>query len=82
MSMDRDEDAVIQLKREIRELNSDIAHHERIIEKTKLAISFKEKQLWKACEHVWVRDPNCAFDDLVKYYCSQCRLWRKNAWYT
>ena len=40
-----------------------------------------EKQLWRGCEHKWVRDPDASFDDHIKHYCKTCKLWRNRHLY-
>ena len=37
--------------------------------------------LWDLCDHQWVRDYSCAFDDLCKHYCKVCGLWKDRSLY-
>ena len=38
-------------------------------------------ELWDICNHQWIRDYSCAFDDLCKHYCSVCGLWKDRTLY-
>lgn len=39
------------------------------------------QKLWNACEHNWVYDTSSSFDDLVKYHCQKCNLYRRKDFY-
>ena len=40
-----------------------------------------ERKLWDNCNHQWLRDYTAPFDDLCKYYCKKCLLWRDRSMY-
>lgn len=35
-----------------------------------------EKKLYAKCNHVFVRDPSAMSDDLYKWQCTECQLYR------
>ena len=39
------------------------------------------KNIWNECQHQWVYDTSSCFDDLVKYYCKKCNLYRCKSMY-
>jgi len=39
-------------------------------------------EIWDSCRHQWVRDPDVMFDDLCKWRCSECGLWKDRRIYT
>ena len=40
-----------------------------------------ELNLWDTCTHKWVRDYNAPFDDICKWMCNQCGLYRDRDMY-
>ena len=40
-----------------------------------------EKELYKKCDHDWIRDECANFDDRCKYICSKCSLYRSDYLY-
>ncbi len=55
---------------------------EKDIEKLKNSIRIDECRLYKMCDHPeWVRCNDCSFDDICKYYCKKCGLWRNKHFY-
>ena len=48
--------------------------YETIIRELKDKIDGLNKQLYKICEHNWIRDTACSDDDLSKKYCDHCGL--------
>jgi len=55
---------------------------EREIENLKKTIHKDECRLFKMCKHTeWVRSYDCSFDDMCKFYCKKCHLWRNKHFY-
>lgn len=49
--------------------------------KNKKIVEDLEKKIYKLCSHEWERDWTSSFDDLCKYNCKKCKLWRNNYMY-
>ena len=76
-------------KEEVTRLLSSINEEETnvdILQKTiinkKIRVRQLQQQLWDTCLHIWVRDPWANFDELCKYNCSICGLWKDRSMYT
>ena len=73
---------VNNLLRNISEKHLEIDNLQKTIMEKKKHIIQLQKQLWDTCSHTWVRDPWANFDDLCKYNCSICGLWKDRSMYT
>lgn len=51
------------------------------IDKKKQCIRSYKQTLWTLCDHEWVRDYFVPFDDICKYYCKKCDLWKDKFYY-
>ena len=40
-----------------------------------------ELLLWDNCDHEWIRDTSACFDDIHKYYCQECSLYKDRRLY-
>ena len=38
-------------------------------------------QIWDTCDHTWIRDHSAMFDDIDKYICSKCTLYKRRRLY-
>ena len=61
----------------------DLEIHKCKIQISKLKEEKKEnnRKIWDECQHTWVFDTSAPFDDLVKYYCGKCSLYRRRDLY-
>ena len=41
-----------------------------------------ELKLWDICDHEWIRDTFAMHDDLCKWQCKYCTLWRDRGIYS
>ena len=39
------------------------------------------QKLWNTCDHNWVYDTSSCFDDLIKYHCTKCYLYKRKDLY-
>jgi len=60
---------------------NDIMQLKRNIEDIENKIVLNQRNIWTLCSHEWIKDENACYDDLVKYKCSKCHLWKKRGWY-
>ena len=49
---------------------------EQEIKQMKQKKSKIELLLWDNCDHEWTRDTSACFDDIHKYYCQECSLYK------
>jgi hypothetical protein len=49
---------------------------ETTIKNNKQSIKQIEKDIYITCNHNWIYDTGCTFDDICKYKCSICNLYR------
>ena len=78
---EKNKNKIIELMQNINEKEDIIRDcNIKIRETDKLIQSYKQ-QLWDSCEHRWVRDYFTSFDDLCKYSCNICGLWRDRSIY-
>ena len=61
-----------------RELLDNLADREKSILND---IKIMQRKLWDECAHEWVRDYNAPFDDLCKWFCKHCTLWKDRRHY-
>ena len=52
-----------------------------LIQKNRQLIKDLEKEIYKNCQHDWIRDECANFDDRCKFICSKCSLYRSNYLY-
>jgi len=62
-------DTIIQYRR-------DITNFEYKIKDMKKDICILEKKLYDSCSHRFIRDQSAAFDDIFKYKCTKCNLYK------
>lgn len=75
--IDKIEDHIEQDTRSmIIELNDEIYVFERKIKNNRNKILDLKKKLYQECNHCFVRDPTAAYDDIYKYRCLNCYLYR------
>ncbi|GAF68434.1 unnamed protein product [marine sediment metagenome] len=61
---------------------------EQITELEQQVINLKDElrivndKIFKTCSHEWIRDSWANFDDICKYYCKKCLLWKDGSSYT
>ena len=55
--------------------------YERVMQNNKYKIREMEKNLFKMCDHQWVRDEYANFDDHIKQVCDRCGLYNCSAYY-
>ena len=72
---------VLELIEKKKKLVSDNFSYQNQIQKNKREIMSLEKNIYKLCNHEWVRDWDVAFDDRCKYNCKTCKLWRNDYMY-
>ena len=72
---------VLELIEKKKNLVSDNFSYQNQIQKNKREIMSLEKNIYKLCNHEWVRDWDVAFDDRCKYNCKTCKLWRNDYMY-
>lgn len=68
-------------KNYIKKLKEENMYYERMIQNNKYKIREMEKNLFKMCNHQWVRDEFAAFDDHIKQVCDRCGLYNCSAYY-
>ena len=73
---DDNKSVITELLQKIKKEQTEIIDMEKIINEKKQKIATLEISLWDTCSHCWIRDIFASFDDLCKYYCSKCGLWR------
>ena len=64
-----------------RKANEEINRKMNEIKKMKEEIVEREKRMFRLCDHTFVRDYNCMFDDLCKNYCTKCGCWNDEYMY-
>ena len=70
------------IKNEIDLKTKKIMKLELQINNLKESIRKDERRLYVMCDHgEWIRCIDCTFDDLCKYYCKTCGLWRNKTFY-
>ena len=60
----------------IMELNDEIYVFERKIKNNRNKILKLKKKLYHECKHHFVRDPSATYDDIYKYQCLNCSLYK------
>lgn len=65
------------LKEQINIKKIEIDQFFRKIEENKDEISVLEDKLYDVCKHEWKYDINACFDDISKYYCIYCGLYKR-----
>ena len=75
-------DAILSLQRIIKETETENNILEELVVDNKKKICKMNCKIWDLCEHLWVRDYTCNFDDLCKNYCSTCGLWKDRTMYS
>ena len=63
-------------KTRIRELNDENFVYKKKIKSNRNKILNLKRKLYQECHHQFIRDYSAASDDVYKYYCSQCSLYR------
>ena len=80
--MSKNEIKIRNMKMDIKSKTTKIMKLEQQIEQLKVSIHKDERRLHTMCDHPeWVRCDNCVFDDICKYYCKKCGLWRNKTFY-
>ena len=68
-----------------KQIRTDIIQHiyslEQDIKQMKQKKNEIELLLWDNCDHVWTRDSSACFDDIHKYYCTECSLYKDRRLY-
>ena len=80
--MSKKDSKIANIMNDIKGRTNKIMKMEREIEKLKRTIHEDECRLYQLCEHTeWVRCEDCSFDDLCKFYCKKCSLWKNKNFY-
>lgn len=53
-----------------------LAEYIKTISIMKKRINNKRSKLYKKCNHSFFRDSSCASDDIFKYVCKKCKLYK------
>ena len=76
------DETISNMRLDIKSRTEMIMKMEKNIETLKKSIHNDERRLYKLCDHPeWVRCDDCSFDDICKYYCKKCGLWRNKHFY-
>ena len=54
----------------------EITHLLKEIDERRHYINQVNKKLYRICRHNFIRDPSAAFDDMYKWQCTKCHLYR------
>jgi len=71
-----------QFKNNINIIQKDIEAKNLHIITLKKDLKETSNKIWDLCNHEWIRDYHSSFDDLCKYYCKKCTLWKNRHFYT
>lgn len=70
------------MRTEIEHKTNKIMRLEKEMDQLKKSIRADERRLFKMCDHPgWIRCLDSWGDDLCKFYCNKCGLWRNPAFY-
>lgn len=64
------------IKQKITTLRNQIVEYDKYITSAKKEIIELEKGLYKVCDHYFIRDSCVVFDDIFKYKCTKCNLYK------
>ena len=65
----------------LRSISKKIMEHEMTIKHLRQQQKKTRLQLWDLCDHTWCRDLSAASDDIHKYYCKTCNLYKSRKLY-
>ena len=72
---------ISNLLSENRKLQQTIIEYRQSIKTIQKQIKKNELCVWDTCDHKWVRDRYCTFDEPCKYYCEKCSLYKDRRLY-
>jgi hypothetical protein len=81
MSEELGEQKCLKLMCQIKSIEHNNIDLERTMNQNKVSIKALEWELWHTCDHQWKKDPYLNFDDLCKFFCKKCGLWRDKSFY-
>jgi len=64
------------IKQKISENYNEITKCRKTIKKSQNDIETLKDTLYELCQHTFIRDFSAAPDDIYKYYCKKCHLYR------
>ena len=64
------------IKQKIQDNYCKIYKCRKTIKNSQDGINNLEKALYKLCQHTFIRDLSATSDDIYKYYCTKCLLYR------
>ena len=80
-SKESNTDVVKQLINKKYNIINNIIHHKNKVASLKFDKNMIDLQIWDTCEHTWIRDRSAMFDDIHKYNCSKCSLYKSRRLY-
>jgi hypothetical protein len=72
---------VESLQHTLQIISTNIMKHEASIQSLRHQQNNTRLQIWDLCEHTWHRDVSAASDDIYKYYCKTCNLYKSRNLY-
>ena len=73
---------VQHLQEKINDITNEIIHNDSTVKSLRKKRLHIQLQMWDTCPHVWYRDGSAASDDIHKYYCKHCGLYKSRDLYT
>jgi hypothetical protein len=77
---EENENVSVLIKQKEDLISENIALEVKVLRNKKI-VETLEKEIYKLCIHEWERDWTSSFDDLCKYNCKKCKLWRNSYMY-